>query len=155
LVEALLSLVAALLIAAIVLLAVLLRRSSRDPAAPLAPKIEALSGTQERTERLVQEELKRNREESAGNARHLREEVGASIKGMSDSVEKRVSEMRGVVDVRLQQIQQESGKKLDAMRETVEEKLQGTLENSTRCGRPWRRSSRGPWRSVWANPSSR
>jgi DNA recombination protein RmuC len=128
LVEALLSLVAALLIAAIVLLAVLLRRSSRDPAAPLAPKIEALSGTQERTERLVQEELKRNREESAGNARHLREEVGASIKGMSDSVEKRVNEMRGVVDSRLQQIQQESGKKLDAMRETVEEKLQGTLE---------------------------
>ena len=125
---ALLILVAVLLGVAIVLLAVLLRRISRDPVAPLVPKIEALSGAQERAERLVQEELKRNREESTGNARHLREEVGASIKGMSDSVEKRVNEMRGVVDVRLQQIQQESGKKLDAMRETVEEKLQGTLE---------------------------
>jgi DNA recombination protein RmuC len=128
LLEALASLVAALLIVAIVLLAMLLRRASRDPVRPLALKIEALSGAQERTERLVQEELKTNREESAGNARHLREEVGASIKGMSDSVEKRVNEMRGVVDVRLQQIQEESGKKLDAMRETVEEKLQGTLE---------------------------
>jgi len=128
LVEALLILVAVLLGIAIVLLAVLLRRTTRDPAAPLVPKIEALAGAQERAERLVQEELKRNREENTGNARHLREEVGASIKGMSDSVEKRVNEMRGVVDARLQQIQQESGKKLDAMRETVEEKLQGTLE---------------------------
>jgi DNA recombination protein RmuC len=127
-VPALLTSVAVLLGVAIVLLAVLLRRTSRDPTTPLVPKIEALAGAQERAERLVQEELKCNREESAGNSRHLREEVGASIKGMSDSVEKRVNEMRGVVDVRLQQIQQESGKKLDAMRETVEEKLQGTLE---------------------------
>jgi DNA recombination protein RmuC len=128
LVEALLILVAIALGVAIVLLAVLLHRGSRDPAALLAPKLEALAGGQERAERLVQEELKRSREESAGNARHLREEVGASIKGMSDSVEKRVSEMRGVVDLRLEKIQEESAKKLDAMRATVEEKLQGTLE---------------------------
>lgn len=127
-VEALLILVAIALGVAIVLLAVLLHRGSRDPAALLAPKLEALAGGQERAERLVQEELKRSREESAGNARHLREEVGASIKGMSDSVEKRVSEMRGVVDLRLEKIQEESAKKLDAMRATVEEKLQGTLE---------------------------
>ena len=127
-IEALLILVAMSLGVAIVLLAMLLRRASRDPATRLAPKIEALSSAQERTERLVQEELKRNREESSGNARHLREEVGASIKGMSDSVEKRVGEMRGVVDLRLQQIQQESEKKLEAMRKTVEEKLEGTLE---------------------------
>jgi DNA recombination protein RmuC len=113
---------------AIVLLAVLLHRGSRDPAALLAQKLEALAGGQERAERALQEELKRSREESAGNARHLREEVGASIKGMSDSVEKRVSEMRGVVDLRLEKIQEESAKKLDAMRATVEEKLQGTLE---------------------------
>jgi DNA recombination protein RmuC len=128
LVEALLILVAIALGVAIVLLAVLLHRSSRDPAALLAQKLEALAGGQERAERLLQEELKRSREESAGNARHLREEVGASIKGMSDSVEKRVSEMRGVVDLRLEKIQEESAKKLDAMRATVEEKLQGTLE---------------------------
>ena len=127
-VEALLILVAIALGVAIVLLAVLLHRSSRDPAALLAQKLEALAGGQERAERLLQEELKRSREESAGNARHLREEVGASIKGMSDSVEKRVSEMRGVVDLRLEKIQEESAKKLDAMRATVEEKLQGTLE---------------------------
>lgn len=127
-IEALLSIVVFLLVVGIILLGLVLRQSSRDPAASLAPKIEALSGTQERTERRVQDELKRNREESAENAKNLRLEVGTSIKGMSDTVEKRVNEMRGVVDARLQQIQQESGKKLDAMRETVEEKLQGTLE---------------------------
>ena len=93
-VEALVGIVICLLVVAIVLLVIQLRRASRDPAAPLAPKIDALSSAQERTERLVQEELKRNREENTGSARHLREEVGASIKGMSDSVEKRVAEMR-------------------------------------------------------------
>ena len=127
-IEALLCLAIALLAVGVILLVMLLGRTSRDPAAQLAPRIELLSSTQERTERLVREELARNREESAEGARHLREEVGASIKGMSDSVEKRVNEMRAVVDVRLQRIQEESSKKLEAMRETVEEKLQGTLE---------------------------
>jgi len=128
LLEALLSVAVFLLVVAIVLLGLLLRGASRDPVAPLAPKIEGLAGAQERTERLVREELKRNREESAGSASHLRQEVGASIKGMSDTVEKRVGEMRSVVDARLQQIQQENEKKLEAMRKTVEEKLEGTLE---------------------------
>jgi DNA recombination protein RmuC len=128
LLEALLSVVVFLLVVAIVLLGLLMRGRSQDPTAPLVPKIEGLAGAQERTERMVREELKRNREESAGSASHLRQEVGASIKGMSDTVEKRVNEMRGVVDARLQQIQQENEKKLEAMRRTVEEKLEGTLE---------------------------
>jgi DNA recombination protein RmuC len=128
LIEVLLFLAVGLLGIGIALLVMLLSRASRDPAAQLAPRIDLLSSTQERTERLVREELARNREESSEGARHLREEVGASIKGMSDSVEKRVNEMRAVVDVRLQRIQEESSKKLEAMRETVEEKLQGTLE---------------------------
>jgi DNA recombination protein RmuC len=63
--------------------------------------------------------------------------VGASIKGTSDSVEKRVSEMRGVVDLRLEKIQEESAKKLDAMRATVEEKLQGTLEKRSASRSAW------------------
>ena len=127
-IEALLSVAVFLLVVAIVLLALVLRSASRDPAASLAPKIEALSGTQERTEQRVQEELRRNREESAESSKSLRMEVGATIKGMSDTMEKRVGEMRTVVDARLQHIQQENEKKLDAMRATVEEKLQGTLE---------------------------
>ena len=55
LVPALLTLVAVLLGVAIALLVVLLRRTSRDPATPLVPKIEALAGAQERAESLVQE----------------------------------------------------------------------------------------------------
>jgi DNA recombination protein RmuC len=128
LIEALLSVLLFALVVAIVLLGLVLRGISRDPAASLAPKIDALSGTQERTEQRVQEALRRNREESAASAKSLRMEVGATIKGMSDTVEKRVNEMRGVVDARLQHIQQENEKKLDAMRATVEEKLEGTLE---------------------------
>ena len=125
---ALLTLVAGLLGVAIVLLGLMLRRTSRDPAAALVPKIDALSGSQDRTEQRVQEELRHSREESAESAKNLRLEVGASLKGMSDTVEKRVNEMRGVIDARLQQIQQDNEKKLEAMRKTVEEKLEGTLE---------------------------
>ena len=75
-IEALLSVLVLLLFVAIVLLALVLRSASRDPAASLAPKIEALSGTQERTERRVQDELKRNRE--ALPPRHIENPVQPS-----------------------------------------------------------------------------
>ncbi|MEE8558595.1 MAG: DNA recombination protein RmuC [Myxococcota bacterium] len=47
---------------------------------------------------------------------------------LTEMNEKRLSELRGVVDERLRELQAESGKKLDEMRRTVDEQLQGTLE---------------------------
>ena len=107
-------------------------RAAREQAAALAARLDGLSQAQERGERLLREELAQSRRELAGQTHHLREEVGGSLRAVGETVEKRIEVMRGAVDLRLGQIQQETQKSLEQMRATVDEKLQGTLE--TRLG---------------------
>jgi DNA recombination protein RmuC len=97
------------------------------------------------------------RAESATGAKQLREEVIATLKGiteattrtmgelanvqkaqletmssaigkLSDSNEKKLEAVRVTVESKLQSMQSDSAKQLDQMRQTVDEKLQGTLE---------------------------
>lgn len=126
-IEVLLCVLAALLGVAVWLL-LDLRRRPGQPSAELMGRFERLEAANERTERALREELAKSREEAAGSGRHLREELGASFKGLGDSFEKRHETLRGVVDARLKELHEESSKKLEAMRATVDEKLQGTLE---------------------------
>ncbi len=109
-------------------LLVALRRARRDPLSALAPRLDALSLAQERAERGMREELARSRAEFGAGTRHLREEVSGSIRGVGETVEKRLDIVRGAIDSRLHHLQEENTKKLDEMRATVDEKLQGTLE---------------------------
>jgi len=154
-IEVMLGVVAALLGVAVWLL-VDLRRRAGDSSA-LSAQLDRLHHAEERTERAVREEIAKNRAEATGSGRHLREELSASFKSLGDTVfkqagesasvqknqldsfaqqllgmrqsnDKRLEDLRGVVDTRLQQLHEESGKKLEAMRATVDEKLQGTLE---------------------------
>jgi DNA recombination protein RmuC len=101
-------------------------------AALLAGRLDGLTRAQERGERVLREELAQSRRELAGQTHHLREEVGGSLRAVGEALEKRIEVMRGAVDLRLAQIQQETQKRLEEMRTTVDEKLQGTLE--TRLG---------------------
>jgi DNA recombination protein RmuC len=80
-------------------------------------KIESLEGAQERGERMLREELSRNREESSNAAKSQREELAKSFESV-----------RSIVDNRLRQLQEDNAKQIDKMRATVDEKLQGTLE---------------------------
>src|SRR6202171_1217004 len=66
---------------------------------------------------MLREERSRGREESANAAKTQREELGKSLEGV-----------RGIVDLRLKQLQEDNSKQIDKMRATVDEKLQGTLE---------------------------
>jgi DNA recombination protein RmuC len=120
-------------------------------------RLDRLESAEQRTERAVREEVTKSREEAMGSSRHLREEISASIKVMSDSLvqsagqrataqkeqldsfsqqlhrltssnSEQLEGLRGVLGERLQQLQVENAKKLDEMRATVDEKLQGTLE---------------------------
>ena len=50
------------------------------------------------------------------------------MRAVGETLEKRIEVMRGAVDLRLTQIQQERQNRLEEMRATVDEKLQGTLE---------------------------
>jgi DNA recombination protein RmuC len=103
-------------------------RAGGEQSAALAAQLDALALAQERGERVLREELALGRRELAGQTHHLREEVSGSLRAVGETVEKRIEVLRGAVDLRLGQIQQETQKRLDEMRVTVDEKLQGTLE---------------------------
>jgi len=104
---------ASLLVAIVLLLA---RRGASNDGA-LAGKIDLLERAQERSERMLREEMARSREEGANTAKVQREELTKSLEGV-----------RSIVDLRLKQLQEDNAKQIDKMRATVDEKLQGTLE---------------------------
>ncbi|PYK10845.1 MAG: DNA recombination protein RmuC [Verrucomicrobia bacterium] len=104
---------AGLLVAIILLLG--RRRGPKDDA--IVGKIDLLERAQERSERMLREEMARSREEGANIAKAQREELTKSLEGV-----------RSVVDLRLKQLQEDNAKQIDKMRATVDEKLQGTLE---------------------------
>jgi DNA recombination protein RmuC len=80
-------------------------------------KIELLERAQEREEKVFRDELARNREENANAAKSQREELTASLESV-----------RGIVDLRLLELQKDNAQQIERMRATVDEKLQGTLE---------------------------
>jgi DNA recombination protein RmuC len=104
---------AGLLVAIVLLLG---RRGASDDGA-IAGKIDLLGRAQERSERMLRDEMARSREEGAGAAKAQREELTKSLEGV-----------RSIVDLRLKQLQEDNAKQIDKMRATVDEKLQGTLE---------------------------
>jgi DNA recombination protein RmuC len=145
-----------LLLAIIGLLIALLRRVQAD-LSQLQGRLEVLSNELERAERAIKDELGRNRDEGTVQARNLREEISTNLRGFNDSVlrqmteiaslqknqldtfaaqlsnltesnERRLGELRSAVEGKLTQIQTDNANKLEEMRRTVDEKLQGALE---------------------------
>jgi DNA recombination protein RmuC len=94
-----------------------LGRRREDGNATLLSKIELLERAQERGERMLREEMTRGREENANAAKSQREELTASLETV-----------RGIVDLRLQELQKDNAQQIERMRATVDEKLEGTLE---------------------------
>lgn len=92
-------------------------RRKRDEDSELVKRFELLERAQERGERLIREEMARSREENANVAKTQRGELTASLESV-----------RGIVDLRLKQLQEDNTGQLEKMRATVDEKLQGTLE---------------------------
>ena len=142
---------------AIILLIILLTRSSATPFVQFENKLFSLEKILERNERLVNSEISKNREESTVNARQVREELNQSVRLFNDSVLARMAEianlqrnqldifatqlssltktndqkleqLRQTVEERLLLIQQDNSQKLEQMRATVDEKLKTTLE---------------------------
>jgi DNA recombination protein RmuC len=131
--------------AVIVLLIFMLTRS-RSAEPELINKIELLERAQERTERIFLEEFARGREESASGAKAQRDELGTTLKNVTDSTLKSLTEISGMlrvqldqvtnqarrltdnVDARLKELREENTQQIEKMRATVDEKLQSTLE---------------------------
>src|SRR5213595_3078543 len=101
----------------LVAIALWLGRRREDGSATVLSKIELLERAQEREEKVFREEMTRGREENATAAKSQREELTASLESV-----------RGIVDLRLQELQKDNAQQIERMRATVDEKLQGTLE---------------------------
>lgn len=154
--EALLAILIVLLLVTVVWLAVLVRRPSTS-AVLFEERVSGLEKSLERGERGVREEFARSRQEGMEQSRALREEVGTQLKGFNDSVLRQMAEvshlqnqqmetfaahlaklsssnetkleaLKSAVENRLAQLQQDNARRLEEMRLTVDEKLQGTLE---------------------------
>ena len=142
---------------AVVLLALLLKRRSGGDVGALPSRLEAIERGQERAERGFRDEFVRGREADHSQASDLRKEIGATLRGVNDSVLKQIADLvaldqkqmeafagqlarltesnenkleglRTAVESKLSQIQADNSAKLEDMRKTVEEKLEGTLE---------------------------
>ena len=127
--------VAAAIIAIALAAAVLLRVRRLNPAS----QQHALEASLARLEQGLRDEFARGRqegaigsklarEETAADARALREEVQLTLRQMGEQLGGGVAELRRTVEGRLDALRSENAEKLEQMRLTVDEKLQGTLE---------------------------
>ena len=95
----------------------LVRKKDTGEGPVLQARLDILDKALERNERLLREEMERNRSE-------MTRQIGL----LTQSNEQKIEQLRLSVSGGLQQIQEDNGRKLDQMRQTVDEKLQGTLE---------------------------
>jgi DNA recombination protein RmuC len=149
--------IAFLLVVNLILLCILLARSSQNRDYQVEARLEVFEKNQEKAERVLREETAKNREESLGNAKLLREELSNSFKMISDTLlgrmaeianlqrsqlevfaaqlanltksnEERMDKMRQTLEEKLKLLQEDNSQKLEQMRATVDEKLHETLE---------------------------
>jgi DNA recombination protein RmuC len=124
-----------LALANLALLGWIATRRQEQPVVDLSPLQESSS----RAERLLREEFSAFRQESQNIARGQREEVQLSVRAFNDSFMQQFSAFSGMVDGKLRLLTEETSKRLEEMRSTVDEKLQGTLER--RLGESFRQVS--------------
>ncbi len=152
---ALISLIISVLTLAAV--AVLLLRKSPESGKDFTRDFENADKNLERAQRVLHEEIARNRTELHSTIQHFREELQTTITSFNKTVIAQMSEMttmnknqldsfskqltsltqmneqklekvRDVIENRLKTLQDENSQKLEKMRETVDEKLHSTLE---------------------------
>ncbi len=128
-------------------LAILRRLDAREAEDETRQALDGIREDLQRLERTFRDELERNRtaaerlnkenrEEISTRIDRFRESLTVGFTGFAESQQKQGELIRGLVDQKLQQIQQGNEKKLDEMRGVVDEKLGKTLEE--RLGRSFK-----------------
>lgn len=127
---------------------VFMLRSKAETSIPpsMLARLDAIDKALERTERLLYEEMARNRDEVSQSLKVSSDTIVRSVGEIStsqhaylenfsnrvgqltQSSDQRMDALRGAVESRLQAIQDDNSRRLEQMRQTVDEKLQGTLE---------------------------
>ncbi len=148
--DIILILILLLLIAVAILQFMILSKTSDKKLTRLDSNINSLKDNQEKTERVVREEIAKGRQEATYVSKMDREEISGAIKAFSDSLQSRMAEvsalqqnqlavltnsnedklekLREALERSLKSIQEDNNTKLEQMRVTVDEKLHATLE---------------------------
>ena len=82
----------------------------------------------EKSEKTINDQLQRNREEASKTSKENREELIKTLDKFEEKFAKNIKDVKEVIDTQLKDIREDNTKQLDKMRETVDEKLQKTLE---------------------------
>ncbi len=82
----------------------------------------------EKSEKTINDQLQRNREESSKVSHQNREELSKSLDRFEEKFAKNIKDMREVIATQLKDIREDNSRQLDKMRETVDDKLQKTLD---------------------------
>lgn len=110
-------------------IAALLLKISKGQGGPaLEGRLDRFSQGQERLEKVLRDEMGRNREEARSNERANREELNHQLSSLTQTNEQKMEKLRETLEKQLRFLQEDNSHKLDQMRMVVDEKLQATLE---------------------------
>ena len=115
-----------LVVIALVLLALLYRRAPSDNSAVLESRLEAFEKAQERTERVVKEEIALNRGELGKAASEQRQELSGAFKTFGDSVGQRINDVASLQKSQLEAF----AAQLTTFATSISEKLDGARADS-------------------------
>jgi len=103
-------------------------RKSQSATPDIHGDLSDLSKGQDRFEKVLKDEMSRNREETSASERASREEIQKQLISLTQLNEQKLEMVRQTLEKQLRSLQEDNGQKLDQMRLVVDEKLQATLE---------------------------
>ena len=114
------------------------RRSAVD-LAPLTAKLEALQNAQERTDRSLRDEISRSRQETQTLSQQERAELAGTLKAFGDSVQARMADSVKIQIDQMESFGRQlsiltvtNEKKMEDIRLIIDEKLKQIQEDNTR-----------------------
>ncbi len=138
--NALLAIVILLQIGGIILLVVLLKRKQMLDFSPVTGGFENLAKAQERTDRLLRDELVQNRQETSASSSQARQELQTNLQAFNGSLQTRMTEIatlqRNQLELFATQLSgttTRSETKLTQMREAIENRLTSLAESNARA----------------------
>ena len=138
-IELTIGVVSLMVLAALILLIVLIRRKPEDLITKLQDGFEALEGKQERLENVIKDEIAANRKETAFGAQQARQELGSVLKFSSESLQQRMIENIHIQKDQLDSFSQQlmamaklNEEKIEAMRKTMGSQLKAIQEDNTK-----------------------
>lgn len=105
-----------------------LTQGRNEQAQRLTTAVESLEQKFETLKSATEAKLETSSQQQSKALTDSRTDLMATLSKMAEQIDKKLDELKGAVEAKLTQIQTDNTAKLEEMRKTVDEKLQGTLE---------------------------